>query len=66
VPEGLPFRTVLIGLILPPYTGKSANINEAWETLFITLSSGSKALKRRNTGESHDSTGNRERFGTIS
>ncbi|MFF8311546.1 hypothetical protein [Streptomyces lydicus] len=43
-PKGFPFRTVLIGLILSQYMGKSANINDAWETLFFALSPGSKAL----------------------
>ncbi|MFE8990504.1 hypothetical protein ACFYMI_22250 [Streptomyces collinus] len=35
---------MLIGLILSQYMGKSANINDAWETLFFALSPGSKAL----------------------
>ncbi|MFJ9209758.1 hypothetical protein [Streptomyces sp. NPDC102264] len=43
-PKGMPFRTVLIGLILSRYTGKSANIDDAWETLFFALSPGAKAL----------------------
>ncbi|MCQ6246123.1 hypothetical protein [Streptomyces malaysiensis] len=43
-PKSFPFRTVLIGLILSQYMGKSANINDAWETLFFALSPGSKAL----------------------
>jgi hypothetical protein len=43
-PKGMPFRTVLIGLILSQYMGKSANIDDAWETLFFALSPGAKAL----------------------
>ncbi|MDH6696837.1 hypothetical protein ABZ682_30090 [Streptomyces griseoviridis] len=43
-PKGFPFGTVLIGLILSQYMGKSANIDDAWETLFFALSPGAKAL----------------------
>ncbi|MGW1802069.1 hypothetical protein ACWCQN_40745 [Streptomyces sp. NPDC001984] len=43
-PKGLPFRTVLMGLILSQYMGKSANLDDAWETLFFALSPGAKAL----------------------
>ncbi|MFF8616100.1 hypothetical protein [Streptomyces sp. NPDC015350] len=43
-PKGLPFRTVLIGLILSQYLGKSANLDDAWETLFFALRPGAKAL----------------------
>ncbi len=43
-PKGIPFQTVLIGLILSQYMGKSANIDDAWETLFFALSPGAKDL----------------------
>ncbi|MHC8564187.1 hypothetical protein ACW23B_27425 [Streptomyces albidoflavus] len=45
-PKGMPFRTVLIGLILSQYTGKSANIDDAWETLFLRCLRGQSPARR--------------------
>ncbi|MFD7581037.1 hypothetical protein [Kitasatospora sp. NPDC059817] len=43
-PKGLPFVTVLTGLLLAQYERKSANIDDAWEMLFFRLRDPSKDL----------------------
>ncbi|MFD7644268.1 hypothetical protein ACFV4P_26900 [Kitasatospora sp. NPDC059795] len=43
-PKGLDFRTVLVGLLLAQYKRYRANLDDAWELLFLGLSTKSKRL----------------------